>query len=252
MRSHSLWYGILSFKDICSSQIRVLSQSKVHALARSTSCFIAVSKLLSSCAGSCGSWFSYLLKGNLSASVLPLVWCASTLHALLVFATVADSQTGSNILVLRSLISKFLRSCYFILFKFFILLVELKFLVPSSVKNLLIFYCLFVSWRLIMRLRVLFACRVLVRWLMSNPSLLWAWSHLTPLISSSINRGLMSLMLTFLRTTKNWLPHWLQVAKLTENIKSCVRCVLKQSLNLRWFRKRIVILISWDASRCSA
>ena len=106
--------------------------------------------------------------------------------------------------------------------------------------------------RLVMRLRILFACGVLIRRLMSDFSLLGAWSHLSSVIYASINRGLMSFVSASLRTAENWLPHWLQITELAKHIKIGIRSVLKQSLDLRGLSQRIVVLIGWDAPRSAS
>ncbi len=87
---------------------------------------------------------------------------------------------------------------------------------------------------------------------MSNLSLLGAWSHLSSVIYASIDRGLMSFVSASLRTAENWLPHWFQVTELAKHIKIGIRSVLKQSLDLRGFSKRIVVLIDWDAPRSAS
>jgi hypothetical protein len=57
--------------------------------------------------------------------------------------------------------------------------------------------------RLVMRLRILFAGGVLIRRLMSDLSLLGAWSHLSSVIYAPIDRGLMSFVSASLRTAEN-------------------------------------------------
>jgi hypothetical protein len=93
-----------------------------------------------------------------------------------------------------------------IILELLILLIELKLVIPCCrIYHLLVLNGFYMSMWLSVWLRVLLACWVLTRRLMSESSLLWTWSHLQ--LRFIVDRGLMHLMRVPLRTVKNRLPN---------------------------------------------